>query len=88
MCKYNIARKGKNLKEGLTAKKLQSSVLESGRNSHLTINDKYKRVARGNTKNREKIHIWCKSLIRCAKGRWHPILEISIQTQFKLFKWR
>ena len=88
MCKYNIARKGKNLKEGLTAKKLQSSVLERGRISHLTINDKHKSIARVSIKNRVKIHIWCKSLIRFAKGSWHPILEISIQIQSKIFKWR
>ena len=89
ICQNIILRaREKNLKEGLTARKLKSSILESGRISHLTINDKHKSIARVNIKNREKIHIWCKSLIRCAKGSWHPILEISIQIQFKLFKWR
>ena len=89
ICQNIILRaREKNLKEGLTARKLKSSILESGRISHLTINDKHKSIARVNNKNREKIHIWCKSLNRFAKGSLHPILEISIQTQFKLFKWR
>ena len=69
MCKYNIAREEKKLKEGLTAKPIQSSVLT---NFYIRVNEICKCIARARIIIRVKIHTSGKKSITFCKGELAP----------------